>query len=237
MLDRRTLLLGGAGLGIAALSGGSSPPKKSCRQGKCSPLPHYADGTPANLIRAPQYAPDLPVRAYTGVVLELPPELRTKNWGGGSCVHASTVNLLIWMGLYDLAAWWRENYSGGEYDTRLIARMEAAGLKYAFSYDDPTFFDWCTRTRRGAGIFYKPSHSINFVGILYSPGIQPGLYKDREVVNLLDNNHTDYPEKYGHYEMVVRSTFEQKWMGYGGFAWTLIYDPQPGNPIGRRRIL
>ena len=55
----------------------------------------------------------------TGVVLDLPQELRQKNWGGGSCVHASNVNLLRHVGLDELADWWRSNYSGGEYGSRI----------------------------------------------------------------------------------------------------------------------
>lgn len=231
-IDRRTLLLGGAGLGIlAGLGSSSSPPKKSIRRQQCNPygpMPCHQDGSPAHLIKAPQRALDLPVGAYTGVVLDLPYEMRTKNWGGGSCVHASNVNLLKWMGLHEMAEWWRNNYSGGEYDGRLIKRMEAAGLKYAYAYDDPNFFYWCTRTRRGAGIFYKPSHSINFVGMSYP---NPNYNNYTGAAYLLDNNYTSYPEVHGHYEIVEWNRFIQQWRGFGGFAWTLIYDPPPGEPV------
>jgi len=174
---------------------------------------------------------DMPVRAHTGIVLELPPAVRTRNWGGGSCVHASNVNLLKQMGQQELADWWRKNYSGGEYDTRLVSRLEAAGLKYAWisdsrshdsdgdgTADGEEFFYWCMRTGRGAGIFYKPSHSINFAGM------------DEQYVYLLDNNATDYPERVGYYERVPRADFFRRWRSYGGFAWTLIYDPLPGGP-------
>ena len=176
-------------------------------------------------------AGDLPVRAQTGVVLELPPAVRTRNWGGGSCVHASTVNLLKQMGQQELAEWWRKNYSGGEYDSRLVARLEAAGLKYAWISDPrgkdsdgdgltdgEEFFHWCQRTSRGAGIFFKPSHAINFAGM-----------NDTHVL-VLDNNAVDYPERVGHYEQYSHADFFRRWRGYGGFAWTLIYDPLPGGP-------
>lgn len=166
------------------------------------------------------------------IALELPPELRTKNWGGGSCVHASNVNLLKWMGLAELATWWRANYSGGEYDSRLIKRLEAAKLRYAYVHagadrngngkdDGEEFIEWACRTRRGCGIFYKPVHSINCVGI------------DANYVYLLDNNATDYPERVGHYERVPRADFFRLWRTqYGGFAWTLIYQPPPTTPKG-----
>lgn len=172
---------------------------------------------------------ELPAGAGTGVVLELPPELRTKNWGGGSCVHASNVNLLIWQGQDELAAWWRRTYSGGEYNTRLVQRLEAAGLRYAFvngdrdadgdgESDGEEFLEWCVRTRRGAGLFYKPSHSINLVGL------------DAEYAYLLDNNATSYPERNGHYERVPRKEFFARWRGYGAFAWTLVLQPAPSQP-------
>lgn len=177
-----------------------------------------------------QAAADVPDGTYLGVVLELPPELRTRNWGGGSCVHASNVNLLIHQGQLELAAWWRSNYSGGEYDDRLITRLEAAGVRYAYAHggsdrngdgrdDGEAFIEWAIRTRRGAGIFYKTNHSINIVGL------------DEQYAYLLDNNAVDYPERNGHYERVPRAEFFRRWHGYGGFAWTLVYDPPPPPPF------
>jgi hypothetical protein len=209
-LDRRTLLALGASLiGGAALSGDQSVEAQARRLPRASSVPN---GT------------------YLGVVLDLPLKYRTVNWGGGSCVHASTVTLLRWMGLPELADWWRKTYSGGEYDDRLVQRLEAAGVRYASIHsgadrngdgrdDGEQFLEWCTRTRRGAGLFYKPMHSINFVGM------------DRTHVHLLDNNFTDYPERNGHYERVPRESFFRQWKGYGGFAWTLVYDPAPPKPF------
>ena len=160
-----------------------------------------------------------PAGTQVGVVLDLPPELRTENWGGGSCVHASTVNLLIWQGQPELARWWRDQYSGGEYADRLVSRMEAANLRYAYTRDGNfAFLEWCIRTRRGAGIFYKIRHAINCVGI------------DSQNVLLLDNNDIDYPERIGTYETVEIEQFKKRWNGYGGFAWTLVYVPPPPTP-------
>lgn len=165
-----------------------------------------------------------PVGTQVGYTLDLPPELRTQNWGGGSCVHASNVTILRRDGLDEMADWWRSTYSGGEYDSRLVTRMEKAGLKYAYIHDGregatgEAFLTWCHRTRRWAGIFYKPSHSINFVGL------------DEQYVYLLDNNDVKYQERNGHPERVPRDEFFRKWRGYGGFAWTLIYAPPPARP-------
>ncbi len=175
-------------------------------------------------------AADVPDGTYLGVVLKLPSDLRTRNWGGGSCVHASNVNLLKHQGQLELADWWRRTYSGGEFDDRLVRRLEAAGVRYAYAHggkdangdgrdDGEQFIEWCVRTRRGAGIFYKPNHSINLVGL------------DAQYAYLLDNNYTDYPERNGHYERVPRAEFFRRWHGYGGFAWTLVYDPAPPTPF------
>ena len=174
-------------------------------------------------------ARSIPHGATEGVVLELPPQFRTRNWGGGSCVHASNVNLLIFQSQFEMAEWWRKTYSGGEYDSRLIQRLEKAGLRYAYAHggkdadrngqdDGEEFMQWCIRTRRGAGIFYKPNHSINLVGL------------DEQYAYLLDNNATNYPEQQGHYERVPLADFYRRWHGYGGFAWTLVYDPAPSDP-------
>lgn len=161
---------------------------------------------------------DLPPGTNLGVVMELPLELRQPNWGGGSCVHASNVMVLRHQGLFEMADWWRKTYSGGEYDTRLAQRLDAAGLRYAYAHNDEKFLMWCIRTRRGAGIFYKPSHSICCVGM------------DDTYVYLLDNNDVNRPEREGHYERVPREEFFLKWRGYGGFAWTLVYSPLPPEP-------
>jgi hypothetical protein len=216
MITRTEFLAAAGAMALAALSRSRGVP---CSGSDC----------PIDQVAQLPRAGELPVRAKTGVVLELPPEVRTRNWGGGSCVHASNVNLLKQMGQHELAEWWRRNYSGGEYDTRLVSRLEAAGLRYAYisdrsgrdsdgdgTNDGEEFLFWCQRTGRGAGIFYKPSHSINFAG------------QDEQYVYLLDNNATTYPERVGYYERAGHADFFRRWRGFGGFAWTLIYDPIPG---------
>lgn len=151
--------------------------------------------------------------------LDLPPELREPNWGGGSCVHASTVMLLRRQGLYEMADWWRQAYIGGETGNRLISRLDAAGLHFAYTEQaDLNFLRWAVKSRRWAGIFYKPSHAINCVDI------------DEQYVYLLDNNDIHRPERDGVPERVPIAEFQARWQGYGGFAWTAVYTPQPPAP-------
>jgi hypothetical protein len=207
------LLAAGGIVALVALSSGESSSK--CPDGSCPDC----NVCPLDQCPCPPDAKYYQVGVSQGVVMTLPPELRQKNWGGGSCVHASNVSLLRWQGQYEMADWWRQAYSGGEYGDRLVSRLEAAGLRYAYTDSgDEAFLRWCIRTRRGAGIFYKPSHSINCVGM------------DDQFVYLLDNNATNYPESTGDYEKVPIDEFWRRWKGYGGFAWTLIYTPHA--PLG-----
>ncbi len=146
--------------------------------------------------------------------MDLPRSLREQNWGGGSCVHASTVMCLRWQGLEDVAAMWRRTYSGGESLSGLLAKLERNGLRYAYTGRDPAFLEWASRTRRGAVIFYFPNHSICFAG--YSA--------DGRTAILLDNN------RIGQFLSVPKDEFVRSWQGYGGVAVTPVYSPEPPAP-------
>ena len=191
-------------LGLAAIGALSAEPQEnSCPSNAC----------PARIDSLTIDIKLLPRGAQLAPVVDLPPSLRTPNWRGGSCVHASTVHLLHWQGEHELAAWWRQNYSGGEYASRLHDRLDAAGLKYAYTVDgDEAFLEWALRTRRGAGIAYFPSHAVNLVHL------------DSERAGLLDNNRVN------EIVWIPRDEFIANWKSYGGWAWTLVYDPPPPVP-------
>jgi hypothetical protein len=145
--------------------------------------------------------------------VNLPSPLRCPNWGGGSCVHASTVMLLRWQGQHEMADWWRANYQGGEYADRLHQRLDAAHLRYAYTTrGDEAFVNWALRTRRGCGITYWPGHAVNLVHL------------DEVWAGLLDNNRLD------NVIWIPRSEFVSQWRHYGGWAWTLVYSPPPPLP-------
>lgn len=179
-----------------------------------------ANDPPARPVEIPELG-EAPPPFRSGPSMQLPPRLRQQNWGSGSCVHASTVMLLRWQGLFDLADKWRATYEGGEYSSRLIQRMEAAGLKYSYTTTgEVAFLEWAIQTRRGAGIFYKPNHAINLVGL------------DQNYAYLLDNNDPGRPERTGSYERVPRQEFLRAWRNdYGGFAWCPVYVPPPMAPV------
>lgn len=148
--------------------------------------------------------------------VNLPPSLRCANWGGGSCVHASTVMLLRWQGQFEMADQWRATYSGGEYAQRLNQRLEAAELCYAFTLrGDEGFLDWALRTRRGAGVTFWPGHAVNLVHL------------DEQWAGLLDNNRLESVI------WISRAEFIPRWRHYGGWAWTLVYAPPPPLPYRR----
>lgn len=191
-----------AALLLSQLGDETSP--STCDGGSCP--------APCEALRVPEN--ELPRAASIAPVVDLPRELRTTNWGGGSCVHASTVHLLQWQGHHELAKWWRETYSGGEYSTRLHERLHQAQLQYAYTVEgDVTFLEWALRTRRGAGITYFPNHAVNLVHL------------DHERAGLLDNNRVEQ------IIWIERQEFLSRWRAYGGWAWTLVYNPPPPLPF------
>lgn len=151
---------------------------------------------------------------YIKSLADVPVPLREENYAGGSCVHASLITLLRWQGQYEMAEWWRQEYSEGEYLDRVIKRMEAAGLRYAVgNLGDDRFLEWACRNRLGAVIFFKPYHAINIVGMTDT------------TVTLLDNNHIF------EYETMPRDEFMYAWKNYfGGVAFTPVYQPAPPYP-------
>lgn len=150
--------------------------------------------------------------------MNLPRPLREWNWGGGSCVHASTVHSFRWMHKPELAAWWRKTYSGGESAHGLTSKLNKAGVRYyCTTSGDPAVLEYCSATRRGAVIFYYPNHSITFAGYARKDG------EDWAV--LLDNNRID------RFIWVPKKQFLREWRGYGGFALTPLFSPTPRIPV------
>ena len=145
--------------------------------------------------------------------MDLPVELRQRNYSGGSCVHASLVSVLRWQNLHTFADWWQSRYRGGESLGGLVAKAEDAGMRFAFTGSgDEQFLEWCSRTRRGAVIFYYSSHSISFCGFMGGSAV------------VMDNNNV---ERLIH---IPKAEFLQRWRGYGGVAFTPVYTPSPPLP-------
>lgn len=154
--------------------------------------------------------------------VNVPFSARQKNWESkdreGSCVHASLSSMLHWQNQFALAAWWRSQYSGGEWSDQLRRRLEAAKIPFAYTEKaNMQLLDDAHRTRRGALLWWKPNHCCTFVG--WSKGQDGKVY-----AAILDNNATQ------RFEYIERSQFHKAWAGFGGFALMTLFDP-PSPPI------
>lgn len=133
-------------------------------------------------------------------VVDLAPSLRQRNWmgaTGGSCVHASTISLLRWQGLDDVADEWRKRYSGGEGPGPHCQKLASMGLKYVVTTDgDWSLIEWACATRRGCGVGLKAAHCIDVVGL------------EGDTVITMDNNH---PQKF---DRLTRAEFKREWDGW-----------------------
>lgn len=147
-------------------------------------------------------------------VVNLPRDLREWNWGGGSCVHAGTVMDFRWCDQFELAAWWRKTYSGGESFNGLTAKLRQAKVPYYETHTgDVAVLERCHAERRGAVIFYYTNHSVLLV------------HFDDEKAILLDNNRIDQ------FIEIPRDTFVRNWRAYGGVAIVpTIGSPAPPLP-------
>lgn len=177
----------------------------------------------------PQRAVALPAPPPEIPVCNLPAGLHQRNWLGplqqGSCVHASMTNHLRWLNQFELGERWRNTYSDGEYASRLMRRLDAAGIHYTFTEKaDPRFLDWCTATRTGAVIWWKPSHCCTFMGWVTGTD-------GRQYAAILDNN---YP---GKFEYPERTQFIRLWAGYGGFAVAVSGPPTISIPYRSYELL
>lgn len=151
--------------------------------------------------------------------------IRKSNWLGGpsrnegSCVHASLSSMLHWQNQFELAQSWRSRYGGGEYRNRLRQRLDEAGIKYTFTEQSNLgLLDFAHSTRRGALLWWKPSHCCTFCGWVHAA--------DSAITYavILDNNNVS------RYELVEKSQFHRLWAGYGGFALTTLFDPASPMP-------
>lgn len=168
--------------------------------------------------------------------VNLPEAMRQKNWtsrtaakyGQGSCVHASTVMAFRWQNEIELAEKWRRSYSGGETASSILSKYRSNRIPYCAltvydqseqnpdRFGNPEFLEWASETRRGAIIWFKPSHCCFFVGFCFRNG--------REEAVIIDNNSIS---RFEYYE---KMDFLRKWRSYGGFAATPIISP-PAAPI------
>ncbi len=155
-------------------------------------------------------------RYYTSLAqpaVDIPPAWRESNYAGGSCVHATTESLLRRAGLFQLADWWRQTYSGGDNPDGLEHKLKAANLKFVQTTDgDEQLLQWAVATRRGAGIGWPTAHCTALIDICDGHAV------------ILDNNHTD------RYTYIPWDQFVREWKSQGGWGFALVYNPPPPTP-------
>lgn len=172
----------------------------------CAPEPQW--------VSLPSVPPEVPP-------VNVPLSLRQTNWpdarGSGSCVIASSISHLHWCNRPDLAARFRASYAGGQTASSIQRIWQANGLPYVCTEDgDPTFLEWASRTRRGAILWYFPSHCCTFCGYSVVDGVEHAM--------ILDNNRVRQ------FIRIPKREFLTRWRGYGGFAMTAILPPAPPLP-------
>lgn len=153
--------------------------------------------------------------------VNLPVALRQTNWadsrGSGSCVIASSCSMVQWQNNPAAAKFMRENFAGGQTETSIRQKLDSMRLRYAYTNRaNEAFLQWASDTRRGAIIWYYPSHCVTFCGFERSETVA-----GREVAVILDNNRVR------NFIRIPRAEFLEKWRGYGGFALTVLGSPVP----------
>jgi hypothetical protein len=145
---------------------------------------------------------------------DLPESYRIRNYAGGSCVHASLETVLHWQGQHELAQWWRANYAGGEYTERLHSRLEAAGVRFAFTTsrhaDGWEFLRKCCALRLACAVNLPAGHMQTLVGM------------DERAMYVIDNNGR------GQIDVWPRQRFAQAWTGW---AVTVVGQAPPPEPF------
>ncbi len=142
-------------------------------------------------------------------VVNLPRATRQDNWGGGSCVYATTVTLLNWQGRYQTAKYIRRAYSGGSSLKNIVAKLDRLNIRYAYcTRGDVKFLEWACRTRRGAGVVV--TGGVHFVTL---------VHLDNNWACILDNNSTHK------FQWISRGRFLAEWRASGGWAIAVVYSP------------
>lgn len=189
-----------------------------CDQTVTIDLGNWDAFTPPGIFNQDYDYPDYEIERPT---VNLETVFREHNWLGpqreGSCVHATIIMLFRWQGEFEMADYWRANYSDGEYASNLAAKMDRAGIRYAYTSrkNDVAFLEWACDTRRGCGITVRGgAHMVMLVGL------------NDEWACLLDNN---FPEDF---KWVKREILISEWKNSNSWAVTpILGSPPPPLPF------
>lgn len=168
------------------------------------------------LTTEPAYVLQPPLNEFPPAV-NLPVSLRQTNWmgsGEGSCAVASLISHVNWQNAEEKGRTIRRTYGGGQTARSLKSICSKERLPIATEENgDVEFLKWASRTRRGAVVWYFPSHAVTFCGF--------GTKNGDTVAVLLDNNRTKTPLA------IPVNDFVKGWRSFGGFALTVLGPPVP----------
>lgn len=148
--------------------------------------------------------------------LVIPQSWRVHNWlgpkGEGSCVHATMTMLFYGQGKTAFAEYYRKHMGDGEWDVDLAKKLDAMGVKYAYTSEkgDVKFLEWACRTHRGCGVTVMGGKHMVLL-----------CHLDKQWAGIIDNN---YERKV---KWVPRQTFISEWLNSNSWAITPTYTPQP----------
>lgn len=187
-------------------------------------------------------------------VVNIPRSMREWNWGGGSCVHASTVMHFRWHNAQDLATFWRKTYAGGESYSGLTNKLQRNKIPF-YSVSGGRNNDVAEKIESAQGFIRElESDGHKWFGtfdgnvdvlerctrerrggvIFYYPnhsilfcGFGPSAFPGikGEQAHLLDNNRIEK------FIEVPKAEFINNWRGYGGVCVVpTIGSPRPPLP-------
>lgn len=146
----------------------------------------------------------------------LPRSMRQCNWvgplGEGSCVHASWVMALRLQNRPKTADWWRAHHSDGEWAEDLAAKLDRAGIRYAYTSkkNDVAFLDKALKTHRACGVTVMGGRHMILL-----------IHLDDKWAGLIDNNAPEV------IKWVPRKTFLAEWKNSSSWAVVPLYTPAP----------
>ncbi len=250
VVTKAPLDLGGSGgsggdklLALLLIAGLALPTAAGCKFQVCPDEPQKP-----RPVRA-KPAPSVPV-------VNIPRDLREWNWGGGSCVHASTVMHLRWQHRPDIASFWRKTYSGGESYSGLTGKLNRNGIPFyataggggddiaGASLDHLAFMRWLTRqghsfyytTRGDASVLERCTLDRRGGVIFYYPNhsilfcgftrFEGGTFAPEQEYAIVLDNN-----RIENFIPIPKADFLRKWRGYGGVCVVpTIGEPPPPTP-------
>lgn len=160
---------------------------------------------------------------YSDSEIKIPQAIKQRNWGGGSCVHASMMVLFRWQGHPEIAKMWGQKYSGGERWWGLEDKLRKEKIPFASTVGryDVGFLERAISTRRGCiavVTVYEPGDHM--VTLTELTDTQVGYVDSNDVSRVIH---------------MPRDQFLEMWRTAGSWACTPMFAPPP--PLSHKRFM